>query len=239
MTLDLMQTKLRGKISEQCIAIKEDQHPRQKTVIVTACGRGGTSVIAGAVHALGIAMVNDDPETTVNFEDSAFIDAWNDLKTDPGSGSPYTETCKRIRSIIMTRNQNKGSWGWKDPYAYHYLRGVIDACRNPQLIHVIRNPFNTAQSTIKAANSIGESLSVEEAYSNSLTTLELIWESIQHCGIPTLLISFEQALSNKFDLISDLINFLDLHPDEESIANCINFISPGGGYRSLSKPLKH
>ena len=89
---------------------------------------------------------------------------------------------------------------------------------------------------IKEANSIAESLSIEGAHSNSLTTLKRTWKSIQHYGISTLLISFEQALGNKVDIIDDLKNYLDLHPDEESIANCINFISTGGGYQSRSKP---
>ena len=229
----LMQTEIQKRVTEACIAIKSDQQLISKTVIVTGCGRGGTSVIAGAIHALGIPMVND-PETSVNFEDSAFIDARFDLETTPGSGAPYIETCRRIRSVIKLRNKQEISWGWKDPYAYHYLRGIIDSCRNPHIIYVIRNPFDTAQSMKKAAHTVGESLSIEEAYGHSLITLKWIWESIQHCGAPTLLVSFDQALNNKVDLISDLITFLEIDPDKDSIGKCLKFISPGGGYRTLA-----
>jgi hypothetical protein len=221
------------KVTHPCIAIQDSKQLAPKTVIVTGCGRGGTSAIAGAIHALGITMV-DDAETSINFEDSEFTAAGTDLKLKDQSASPYIQTCQQIRSIINIRNQINQSWGWKDPYAHHYLRGIIDICRNPLLIYVVRNPFDIANSMIKAARCSGETLTIENAFGHSLQTLQWIWESAQHCGVPTLFVSFEQALFNKVQLITDLCTFLELNPDQESLNKALRFITPDGGYRTLN-----
>jgi len=221
------------KVSNPCIAIQDSTQASPKTVILTGCGRGGTSAIAGTVHALGIPMV-DDEETSVNFEDSEFTAAGMEPKSKEKIASPYIQTCQQIRSIIHRRNQMNQSWGWKDPYAYHYLRGIIDICRNPRLILVTRNPLDTAQSMIEAAHSVGELLTIENAYDHSLLTLQRIWDSAQHCGVPTLLVSFEQAIFNKTQLITDLIAFLELNPDQTALKRALDFINPGGGYRTLN-----
>jgi len=107
------------KVTNPCIAIQDSTQANPKTVIVTGCGRGGTSAIAGAIHALGIAMVGDE-ETSVNFEDSDFTAAGMELELQEKFASPYIQTCQQIRSVIQRRNQMNQSWGWKDPYAYHY-----------------------------------------------------------------------------------------------------------------------
>jgi len=221
------------KVTNPCIAIQDSTRANPKTVIVTGCGRGGTSAIAGAIHALGIAMVGDE-ETSVNFEDSDFTAAGMELELQEKFASPYIQTCQQIRSVIQRRNQMNQSWGWKDPYAYHYLRGIIDICRNPRLILVTRNPLDTAQSMIEAAHSVGELLTIENAYDHSLLTLQRIWDSAQHCGVPTLLVSFEQAIFNKTQLITDLIAFLELNPDQTALKRALDFITPGGGYRTLN-----
>ena len=76
------------KVTNPCIAIQDSTQVNPKTVIIMGCGRGGTSAIAGAVHALGIAMVNDE-ETSINFEDSDFTSAGTELELKEKFVSPY------------------------------------------------------------------------------------------------------------------------------------------------------
>jgi hypothetical protein len=47
-------------------------------------------------------------------------------------------------------------------------------------------------------------------------------------------VSFEQALFDKVQLITDLCTFLELEPDQESLTRALRFIAPNGGYRTLN-----
>jgi hypothetical protein len=121
------------RIKKPCEVAIARPKEEAKTVIVIGSGRGGTSCVAGAVHLLGVRMVETGFE--VNSVDSELVNSFQ----KPSKG--YIHSLRSLRRVINKRNAQHKVWGWKDPSSDLYLDGIISSCRNPHFIFVFRNIF--------------------------------------------------------------------------------------------------
>lgn len=98
-------------------------HERHKTVVVCGIERGGTSMVALCLDALGISMGANLGSTG---EDPDLIRLRHEHSID---GSDYNKG--RIRSFINHRNTDNSIWGLKIPnvfadgYIFEYLRNPV------------------------------------------------------------------------------------------------------------------
>ena len=99
----------------------------QRTYVTFGVERGGTSLVAGVLRALGLYL-GDIPEG--NNEDKSF----------------HNKPLGQMKSTIARRNQEYDVWGWKYPTASTYLPVLCKSIRNAFFIVVYRDVVATALS---------------------------------------------------------------------------------------------
>lgn len=180
----------------------------QRTYVTFGVERGGTSLVAGVLRALGLYL-GDIPEG--NNEDKAF----------------HNKSLGQMKATIARRNQEYDIWGWKYPTASTYLPVLSKSIRNAFFIVVYRDVVATALSR---AQWDGEfirrngrmSLHETSAMMNANTGFALATRR------PVLLISNEKAAQNTSALIDELADFLYVEkPDDELRAKIIAYTEPG------------
>ena len=103
------------------------------TVPIVGVPRGGTTMVAAAVDALGVYLGPQGEMNDFHFEDQAMH--------SPDLGTQY----KGIRK----RNVQHRVWGWKDPTGVHSVQSVVFALRNPHVIVVFRDVLASIQGEMR------------------------------------------------------------------------------------------
>ena len=99
MVSDVNKPTLGTKVKNVCLVLNPPRRiPVRRTLVVLGVERGGTSMVAGVLRALGVPMGD---RAGLNHEDPAF------LKDDPD----------KLRRAIRTRNKQHDMWGFKVPKA--------------------------------------------------------------------------------------------------------------------------
>lgn len=185
---------------------KVNTEKRQIVVIGTA--RGGTSLVAGALHNLGV--FTGDKSNPPVFEDVLLSNAFenNELET--------------AKSIVKRYSDEHFVWAWKRPAALNYLDKVEQVIPNPFYIFIFKDIFAIANR-----NSISMQADIGKGLQNALTDYSKIVDFVSHTDKPTMLVSAEKALQNKESFVNALIelnkNIVDL---SENSQKAIDFIMP-------------
>jgi len=103
----------------------------KRTYIVFGDMRGGTTMTAGVMRALGIFMGED-------------VDS-NNQESGQFNGPGIEE----MRKAIRKNNEAHNVWGWKYPHAADYLDQLWPDLRNPHLICVFRDAIGQMQAVQK------------------------------------------------------------------------------------------
>lgn len=180
----------------------------ERTYVTFGVERGGTSLVAGVLRALGLYL-GDIPEG--NNEDKAF----------------HNKALGQMKNTIARRNQDYPVWGWKYPTASSYLPVLSKSIRNAFFVVVYRDVVATALSR---AQWDGEfirrngrmSLHETSAIVNANTGFALATRR------PVLLISNEKAAAHTTELIDELADFLYVdRPDDDLRSRIIAYSEPG------------
>lgn len=193
----------------------------QKTIVCFGTARGGTSMVAGAIHLLGIPMGKNLP---VNIEDPSFVPE-NEKSQDP-------KTIENIKKTIAKRNQKYDQWGWKHPNAQQYLKLVHQDIRNPYYISVYRDPIPAVirvSSRNNNKNSPPEDL--WKIGDKRLQEMRLNTDFLLGQKRPALLVSYEKAIQSPVDFINELARFLGTVPPVD-LSEMLDFMR-GGSYKKL------
>ena len=162
-----------------------------RTVIVVGLGRSGTTMIARNLDALGVNM-GRDPSSSV-MEDVEIAQALERRDTD------------EIRYLIALRNKRFASWGFKRPRLYATICQFLPYFRNPCVISPIRDPLAVA---IRNNQSIGADF--EESLVRSGTLNSNLIKHMLALSVPTMLVSYEKALTHQEEYLSSLANFVGI-----------------------------
>lgn len=184
-----------------------DTSPDTKTVIVVGAARGGTSIIAGTLHHLGIFLGR-------NCHPPVYEDMRLSIAFEGGSKETFEE-------VISDYNHQYQIWAWKRPSVIHELPRVMAAVRNPYVIFVFRDLFSIANR-----NSISMKMGIKDGLQRALDDYIKIIGFIQNCHFPTMFVSSEKAIRHKTSLVEELCSFLDFNPAQEYRHKALDFISP-------------
>ena len=185
-----------------------DEPTPQRTYVTFGVERGGTSLVAGVLRALGLYL-GDIPEG--NNEDKAF----------------HNRPLGQMKATVARRNQDYDVWGWKYPTASTYLPVLSKSLRNAFFVVVYRDVVATALSR---AQWDGEfirrngrmSLHETNAIVNANTGFVLATRR------PCLLVSSEKAAAHTSQLIDEVADFLYVpRPDDELRAKILDYTEPG------------
>ncbi|WBA17123.1 hypothetical protein [Salinivibrio kushneri] len=179
----------------------------KRQIIVVGCARGGTSLVAGALHHLGIfggiksaAPVFEDVHLSTAFENKDEQD---------------------ISDIISEYNERHDIWFWKRPSALKYLDEVDGHFTHPLYIFIFKDIFSIANR-----NSISMKSDIAEGLKGALEDYYRIVDFIQKTHQPVMLVSAEKALQNKLEFVDALA---EVNADLLPLSNkekAVEFITP-------------
>ena len=164
----------------------ESINQEKRQIVVVGSARGGTSLVAGSLHHLGI--FTGDKSNPPVFEDVLLSEAFEQ------------DDIPLAKSIAEKYTEDHDIWAWKRPAALNYLDKIEEAIPNPFFIFIFKDIFAIANR-----NSISMQADISKGLSNALTDYAKIVEFASKTKRPVMLVSAEKALQNKEKFVSALI----------------------------------
>lgn len=152
-------------------------HHEPRTAVVLGLPRGGTSMVAGVLHHLGVDMGDDF--NTATFEDRRL------------SGAVEKGSIDAVRRIVNERNNRSNIWGWKRPSARKHLDIVQAEFRNPYYIMVFRDMLAIATRKHLSIRS-----DVIKAMRSNVRAQRQLIDIAASLDAPLLLLSYEKCLNH-------------------------------------------
>lgn len=185
-----------------------------RTVTVFGPGRGGTSVIAGCLRALGVCMGTTPHE---------YKHEWSPIVRAPDDKVDLPATKRSIQQM----NACHQLWGWKYPSDVFHIETVTAFLRHPGFIVVTRDLTEIALSSV-ARQDVPFGISFYEA----AYVAKHIAARMRFWPWPILVIPFAEALAQPGSLVEILSAFLGIDPNEATRKQAADFVQPlARGYR--------
>ncbi len=189
---------MRPKIIHRDISCVTPLRPAQagpKTVLVLGMFRGGTSIVAEALHGMGVSMGREwyrpsGPGDYCNFEDAELVTALRDDRWDD------------VEALVRSRDASGEAWGFKWPDAVRHLDRLIPLLRNPHLLVVMRDPVASWQSD----HARGHDTGIGAIRFRMLKVLECFDQRTE----PAIAISYERAKERPGEMREAIREFLQL-----------------------------
>ncbi|MFQ5575925.1 MAG: hypothetical protein ACE5G8_02935 [Anaerolineae bacterium] len=185
-----------------------NSHSKPRTIIVLGVARGGTSLVAGALHHLGLYM----GKTAVPpvFEDMTFDDALAARK--PAA----------LQKILSEYNAQHKIWGLKRPDAtLKQIDKVHRHFRNPIYVAIFRDVLSIAKR-----DEISMHIDPMPRLIKALDHYQKLLLFLRKKNPPCLMVSYSKALEHKEFFLEQLIDFCGLQPGREQLAAASQFIKP-------------
>lgn len=204
-----------------CLTINPEPPTSVMTVPIVGVPRGGTTMVAAVVHALGVDLGPARDLAEYTFEDRIMRQADLGLQL----------------SYIQQRNREHDVWGWKDPTAVVGMRSLFFALRRPRMIMVFRDMLASIDGEMR----FDQAYNVEPQRSfGDVAKATLNWwtdnmEFISQTTFPVLLVSYERALQMPETLIQEIGAFIGVAPTHEMMQESLARINTRGGYLRLDE----
>ena len=179
-----------------------NQREERETYVVFGTARGGTSMVAGCMAGLGVHMGNNLPQ---NYEDPEFVNKPIDL----------------MKATIERKCQHHTRWGWKYPEASTYLDHLKQDIPNPRVIVVFRDLV-----AIASKQNIANGVDIENGLINNSLLLQRNIALVLKWQVPTLMVSYEKAVSFQSEFLDELSAFVGFDLPEDK-GELLEFMQPG------------
>ncbi|MFC4252580.1 sulfotransferase [Sinimarinibacterium flocculans] len=163
--------------------------PARRTLVVAGLARSGTTMVAGALHHLGIDMMGGAAANAV-YEDLELSRALEAGDTGP------------IRRLVAIRNAAGRPWGWKRPSSLGALGELERHFTNPRYVVVFRDML-----AIATRNRVSMRANVVDNLAASYRQYGVLLEWVRQVRAPTMLVSYEKAMLDKAAFVSALATF--------------------------------
>lgn len=185
-----------------------------RTLVVLGVARGGTSMVAGVLRALGVDMGDD---LGFNHEDTGIQDIIGQ------------RAYERLPTLVRERNGRHGIWGFKFPEASLVMDRLHPHLRHPHYLFVIRNPMARGMSV---SSRTGGKLA--DAIADALVENKTILDFLDGVPAPAMLINYERATEDGEECVRQVAEFIGIEPDESLISQAVSMIlGDGEGYLNL------
>lgn len=218
----------------------------KKTIIILGMHRSGTSMMAGALHNIGINMGQNFygklPSNPLgHFEDMDFLNLNNKILEEIGTdwrNPPHVDEITKkgnafsneIQEIISKKNK-QDVWGWKDPRTCLTLELFIPYVINPYFIVCYRDAFDVANSLYKREKmDIDYGIKLKDLYDKRINMF-----FNKYRGLKRYNVKFQDIKNNPSRYIEEIINFLDMNVTNEDYVKGINFVLPSKEVKNISK----
>jgi len=178
-----------------------------RTIVVVGVARGGTSIVAGALAALGLPM-----------GERCHPPVFEDLRLSLAFEGQSDEA---IEAVVADYNTSHDKWGWKRPSTLAQLDRLEGALRNPHFIFVFRDLFSIANR-----NAISMNLGLDKGLRRALEDYGKIVDFLERTRSPVMLVSSDKVVRFKQEFVQQLVEFTGLKPDAQQRDAALQFISP-------------
>ena len=188
-----------------------------RTVIVLGVGRGGTSLVAGCLRALGVCMgTNAHP---IKHE-------WSPMSYD---AEGKLELAPTIR-VVEEMNRTHGKWGWKSPRDIFQVEQLLPFLRDPGFVFVTRDLAEASLSGVSY-----QDVPFDIALDETAHVYYAITRRLRYWPWPILTLPFAEALREPGTLVELLCSFMALAPGAEAREQAVAFVQPGANsYRQFN-----
>lgn len=187
-------------------------------LVVVGCARGGTSMVAGALHHLGVFMGRRAVAPV--FEDVALAELFE-----------AQEEGTAIDQLVADYDRRAAVWGWKRPSTVNYLPRVDEHFVRPLYVFVFKDLLSIAnRNTLSMSSEVlpGMRRALEE-YRNAL-------DFIDRYQPRSLLVSYDKVMSYPGEFVDALIHFAGLTVDQQVRQKTVDFIRPNpSDYLDMSR----
>lgn len=227
----------------------ENNSRSKKTVVILGNAKGGTSVVAGILHILGIDIGKKFVEAdTFNpkgyFEDYDFVnltDAIFEAAKTNYWDFPSREKLlgqkdnfdSQIRQLIKKKEKNKRIWGWKDPWINILIELFLPYLTQPYFIVIFRNPLATAKSAVTFTKRkqhefwVKHPITLFHALKLANFYDRIILEFFEkYPKPPRLFIAFEDIIEHPIRETKKIARFLGITLTKQQIDRILNFVIP-------------
>ena len=197
----------RTTVPNPCSVVRDNAHPGRGTVLVLGTPRGGTSVVAGICHMLGVPMGLDiDPS---NMEDREFRQI---LEGDdvPFAAAKYFTRARRRHSLV----------GVKSPVVIDRLSEFYPTVIDPVLVVVSRDIYATAQREECSGHDFFASL--REVIRRKFAILDFV----EVGQAPLVIVSYERLIQDSRIAVETLARFITGSIDDHLVRHIVGLVRP-------------
>lgn len=173
------------------VAINATTPPSQATIIVVGLARSGTSMVGAVLTGLGVFMGRHADRAV--YEDTAIADA-------------LEKNAKELPKIIGEYNSAHNIWGFKRPMVFRTIKRHIHLFRKPRVIVTFRDPL-----AIALRNNISMGSELKHALVAASSSLVELASFVNNLEVPTLLVSYEKALSAPMIVTTSIAEFVGVN----------------------------
>jgi len=204
-----------------CLVVNPQPPSPMMTIPIVGVPRGGTTMVAAVVHALGVDLGPAKDLADHTFEDPMMSQSEFGLQL----------------SHIAKRNHECKVWGWKNPNAVVSIRSMFFCLRNPRMIVVFRDIMATIESEMRfdVANNIAPLRTFHDLAKATMNWWNDNMEFVTQTAFPVLLVSYERALQMPELFVRDVATFLGITPDQDMVLEAMARINPHGGYLKIDE----
>jgi hypothetical protein len=180
----------------------------KKTLIVSGISRGGTSLVAGVLHHLGVftgelssAPVFEDLQLASSFETGDF---------------------EKAHEVIKKYDARYNVWAFKRPGSINYNNNLYKLCHNPIYLFIFKDIFSVSNR-----NNISMNLEIMKGLQGALDDYNKILHFMRDNPVNGFLLSYEKIIGNKemfIDTIVKLIGVEDI--SSMQIQKALDYITP-------------
>lgn len=200
------------------LALSQRASEGERTYVVLGVERGGTSMVAAIMRALGLDMGND--RCGLNHEDPWFL----------------TEDHELLAERIRMRDEENKVWGFKVPKSTLHWRYYEKQLRNPHFIIVFRNPAAVADSWMQRRTTNNYSSVFKHVMRYYVESCRCMTES----KAPIMTVNYERACAQQDEVIEGISNFLGIDVDQSDVSKARQVITGDGqGYVNLPEHYFH
>jgi hypothetical protein len=180
-----------------------------RTVIVLGVGRGGTSLVAGCLRALGVCM-GENPHPLKH--------EWSPVVY----GREGKVDLRATHGVVQEMNAAHARWGWKSPRDVFQLEPLLGFLRDPGFIFVTRDLVEASLSGFTY-----QQAPLHISLDETALVYRAITSRLRYWPWPILSVPFTEALRHPKELVKLLCEFMAIDPSAEAREQAACFVQPG------------
>ncbi len=177
-----------------------------RTLVVLGAARGGTSMVAAMLQALGVPM---GEQLGATVQDAALGRL---AERHLAGGAPLDLAA--VDRLVAQRNARHPVWGWK--YPSHILEPIYRRMRAPHLVAVYRDPVAAGQR-----EAVSQGLNPEASMARAQADLQRLTSWLRTVPWPCLYLSYERAMQDRAEVAQALAGFAGLAPANAALADAL------------------